>query len=437
MNERWFQNQESSFPRIQEFHTSPPITLKALGIEDLREKRLGLDNEQIIVISVKNSQNNSTNYFAFYDHPFVGAHLAHFLNAEAPYKVDPQVAKGAILADYKMPARATNPTDNDLAYKKDKDLHGDHKGDPNIKVPYMEFVEQSLEQQTNALQNLKYDDLFNQVMQLKIINNKAIEPAFSALLAEYKSDKILGKTREEMHWTLLRFPIHRKFIRFLREQPEYYHYPSYETRVEQIVPRFLTQLDRTGQKQLIIARAVSAGATVIDRSTKKIFGDRFGNIDLSLSRHFIEATDHNEYSIQIELQKDSQELYYPFKSVKHELAKAPLEDALYAVIAWNNQDGQRRFLAHHELLDSFPLLNVNWSKRLDAYLGRNLLGYFSPEITDKWPSEIAIEGRPRPQKMMGAQMAVRDSMESEKYPHARQLLAGNVIQKLEEHALAS
>ena len=70
------------------------------------------------------------------------------------------------------------------------------------------------------------------------------------------------------------------------------------------------------------------------------------------------------------------------------------------------------------------------------FMLNKLFGYFSKDITDKWPKEIALEGHPRPQKMMGAQVSVRDSMDSDNYPHARQLLRGSVIQKLEEHALA-
>lgn len=434
MNERGLRNQESSFPGIQEIHIAPQTTFKKLGIEDLREKRLSLDNEPVTIISIWDSQQKSINYFAFYDHPLVGAHLAHFLNAEAAFKVDPGVAKGVILGDFNMPRSAG------LNYEIDVKIHKLHEGDPQIRLHYEEFVEQGLEQQTNALENSKYDNLFNQAMQLNIINLQAVEPAFFDLLAILKSERILGNTRGEIYRSLHRAPIERRYSQFLRLKHEYnVDTPSFDYQVMHVIPRFLEPLDNEGQKQLFIARAtLSPYSTVIDFSTKEIFGERYDGVELSFSNDSVEVIDHNGNSIQIEFQEDTQALYFPYRVVSYKFAEEPLQDALYAVIAWNKtSDGQRRFLSQNQLMQFFPHLNFNRSKRPDVYLGRNLLGYFSKDVTDKWPIGIALEGHPRPQKMMGAQMSVRDSLDSDKYPHARQLLAGSVVRKLEEHALTS
>jgi len=438
MKERTHQKQEPRFPDKQEIHIAPQTTFKKLGIEDLREKRLSLDNEQIAVIAVKDYQNNSWTFLAAFNHPFVSAHLAHFLNAEAAVQVDPAVAKQAILADFNMPRMAARPRWHATDYRT-VELHKMHEGDPEIRLHYKEFVKQGLEQQTNALKNSKYDNLFNQAMQLAVVNHQAVEKSFLDLLAKLKSERILGNTNGEIFRSLQRAPIERHYSQFLRLRAKYKFdtWSSFETQAMQIIPKFLKKLDNEGQKQLLIARTIlSPYATAIDPSTKEIFGTRYDGVDLSFSNDSIEVTDNNGNSIQIKLQEDSQDLYFPYRTVSYRFAEEPLQDALYAVIAWNNQDGQRRFLSQNELLDFLPRLNFDRSKRPDAYLGRNLLGYFSKDITDKWPKEIALEGHPRPQKIMGAQVSVRDSLDSDKYPHARQLLKGSVTQKLEEHALA-
>lgn len=453
---------EFILPNQQEVFVSRTTTTRELGIKDTREKRLSLDIEPFTVFSIWDSQRETWTYLGLLDHPFVSSHLAHLLNAGAPVKLEPYQAKRGVLADFIMPKEAKHPVQDNPVSQAYVRLDKSHRSDPDVGPIYKDFVEYGLEQEYRALKYSKYDPIFDIAMEISFLKSQRIEQDFDQLVSGFREELNKGRRSDSFIAidSIVRysFSFREEFLKFYNEQQErekgysdrlfgdiwkfpYMNLNSYLQEAG-IILKFLEQLDQEKQAQAInSSRGLGRKdfTRIINPGKKTDVGDEVqdGVKFCFDGSNLVELSDANGISIQLQVETDSNNLYLPCEVTKYTFPPEPLQSALYAVIAWENSNGKRRFISQKELLHYFPLLPIDQRKKPDRYLGTALLAYFSENITRDWEWEIPLKGRKYSQKMMAAQMVAWPSLDNKKYPHARQLLAGEVIQKLEQHALVS
>lgn len=422
-----------------------PKTFADLGI-DIGADKLNLVNDLGTSFRIVNQQTGDQKFFRIHHHPFSGEHLSEFMTQATPFKR--YAFKAGIDGDLRMPIDAKRgreigkvETNGELDYMR---LDRLHRNDSEIGASYTKLVDTGVPARfLKALFHSASDSVYEEMRRVAFIRGKNNYIQHLFLQCESALQQGDNARMEEIFEAAFLFPYRDRalFTRYLNEKKG----PSNDIRrvywslgndeQASLLKEFLSTLNSDQRS----AYASSFGdRLLIDLDTKKIVNGYSPNGFTNL--RFVE-----DEVIEISNRRGTVVKAYPgretffgqldWKTESYEFSPSYLASAIYPIIAWDkSEDGQRRFLDQQEVKEVLHS-QFRYSKWGDAKLGTILAAYCSPEVTKRWPPLMTLEGGKRRQRMMGGQMLLWPSLDTDRHPHATQLLNDeeSIIPSLERY----
>lgn len=473
-----------------EIRVLPTVALKDLGINP-RADVLYLRNGPVHLVTGFDPQSRQRVYAALLIHPFVGRHFTDFLGAVAPKGVVGYGSEYVTRGDFDMPpvALGTKQPDNEFQLRLFKNLHVLHTQDPDIGPAYSSFIADSFpfwdrvsrdERLSNSFWYLGLTTLFRdrsafgrQLFDhwVRKTNSMLATGEIQSMLALHQAGLLMGFVRKQQGYhdaKIVQLPNVQDFgisAHPFRIQPLrsdigklLKNYLMQLSEEEQIAFGFTQTFSSFEMRNNIwvdtTQRCINAGYQMqIDQIGQRSFSVRetsneqgvvmrfLGNATVSVedaggTTILIKALRKNTFKDDVRRQRSLGANRWRLRG--YQFSQDIAEAGLYPVIAVaTDEDGRKRFLTQQEASRLLKMAQVPHAGSADVATGRALLVYAVPKIAQSWPKEMFLQhqGPARPMEIANAQVGVWVCLDSEKYPHARQLLTdpNSPLRKLEEH----
>ena len=434
----------------------PPTTLKEIGME-VADDRLGLCDERLEVAEVVEPESGRLLRFAHLQRPFSGEHLIQFLNVVAPHKGQNRIG---ILSDLGLPWRGKRIAAKISRYEAidDQDryevrTHLKHENDPLISSAYEELTKSHLTPLARALRDRTSDSvfLFLGIENLMFIRDK---PKFTSFLLsqinEFLPKRDYSREGMSIYNAALKYQDGDPFFAFLGERPEFRRVRGgkpftrrgtiirlggrYANSREQATQDFFEKLSEEEQAEFALIYGANMNKVIVDLEDKRVLRSR----EEWLNFDFVDNTgvilsDGQNTEVCVIPSGDMTAGASGWRIGSYKFPTRYLDHAVYPLIAWDNQ---RRFLNQREVTPFIQRLGFENPRQANVKLGEVLVAYLSPQITCNWKKEIALEGSSYAQRMAAAQVLLWVSLDSDDYPHVRQLLSDEnpLFSALEKYA---
>lgn len=388
-------------------------SLEALGMTTSRDT-LSLASNNLRLIHFDDPSLGPV-YFAGLDHPFIGQHLADFLNVFAPYKG----TLTGMQADLRMPVEAEKEG-------RPVRLHSAHLGDERIGRIYRNYVQNHAHAWLNAAEN-KQGDISSMLNRIKFVDTDIYIRAIAHVIQKDSSFDFISM--ENVVITAVQVGKKGDFGHFLQQRGVNFDgedlkrlKTGYRT-FSELVPHarlFLQTLSSKEQKEAALFFATRRHELLIDPVAKKYYGRGYWSRDIWT--RFIKGglvtvmgasdTDWSGLQATIEPQELDVTSGVYSRQVRHiHFPRSVQREGLYPALVWKIGKKGPELLDQTEFQQVLKRAGAGFQKHWDILLGIALLAYFSPDITDTWSREMTLEAYPKiKQPMMVAQMALWPSI---------------------------
>lgn len=428
----------------QEIHWTEPKKLGALGI-NIGVDKLNLANDFETAFRLVDPQTRNQQFFRVHHHPFSGEHLSEFMTQTSPFKR--YGSKAGVKGDLRMPidakkGRETGRVEADNPFDEMK-LDRLHRNDPEIGSSYAEFVDKGVPNRfLKALFHSASDSVFDELRRVAFVRGKEsyVDNLFrqcERALQQRDFEQIDDILSAAYFYPYGETGLFRTYFGERQGLTQDVYTAFYNLKVDDRIELLTGFLQSLTSDQRLTYALMFYDRTLIDLDageiirggstgafTKLLFTDG-GTIEISNKSGTIgkAGPGAENYFGQID-----------WRASSYEFSPSYQASAIYPVLAWEKTaEGQRRFLDQREVTQVLHS-KFRYSKWGDAKLGVILAAYCSPDVTKNWPALMRLEGGGRNQRMMGAQMLLWPTLDTEKHPHATELLNSedSIIPKLEK-----
>ncbi len=426
-------------------------TFSDLGIKE-PDKQIGLTDKTLYIGAVARTP-ASTTYWAVTDHLYTGDELGELLDSTAPVKVDRkyQSPTGVISGDTAMPEAVKDvPKRGDYQIVDYRYFYQEHINSSIIGPVFAEYATNHNSRWDAAIKIGEVHKLIRDYARqvLQFINSedlaaKTYREKMAQLDAMSKGsfpldDIDIRRELATMGRIFTYYPGKEIFLDYLSAQSDLQNMDS-ETLERQafnlpndrrvtLFKGYLERMSKREQKDFALNSAVEEMNVMIDWEKRKVWMTHSASwpmvagIGISFESETVGILKVRgksvPFTVAYDVSADGEKIYHV-----EELKLPKSTNFLYGLWAWEKDaKGSRRFLSQQEALSLVPDEFPN-REYLDVFFGRTQAAYLSPGVISHWPSEMSLVENGKMQTIRGAQVPVWVSVDTDYYPHARQLLS--------------